>query len=191
MQVLGRELTPVETARFSKYLELLVKWQRVHRLIGSDDRGWIVSHLLLDSLLFLVALEGPVGALLDLGAGGGLPGIPLRIVSPEMHLTMIEARQRRASFLSTAVREIGLESARVIGKRAEDAVEELGASFDAVVMRCAGAPGDLIPLARRFLRKGGRVVASGSPEAEPGGDFRVVRVRGVVGESRTFLVAEG
>lgn len=165
--ILGRPLTPSEVSGFLKYLDILVKWQRVQRLVGSSEPRWIVDNLLLDSLLFLQVLPAPLGRLMDLGAGAGLPGIPLGIVLPGTAVTLVESKQKRASFLSAAVRDLGLETARVINSRAEDLPSELDGSFDAVVLRCAGPLADLMPVARRFLVPGGTVVASGPPKPQP------------------------
>ena len=162
-KVLGRTLTDAEVALFNKYLELLLKWQKTVRLIGRVGPGWVVENLLLDSLLFLRALPDSYGSLLDLGAGAGLPGIPLRIVRPDIRLVLVEARQRRASFLSTAVRELGFSGVEVVNARAEDVVGQFSKRFEAVVMRCAGKTEALIPLATRFVQDGGSVVVSGPP----------------------------
>jgi 16S rRNA (guanine527-N7)-methyltransferase len=165
--ILGRALTSAEVVKFLKYLDLLVKWQKVQRLVGSSEPGWIVDNLLLDSLLFLHVLPAPLGRLMDLGAGAGLPGIPLGIVLSATAVTLVEAKQKRASFLSAAVRDLGLGTARVINARAEDLPPELDGSFDAVVLRCAGPLADLMPVARRFMAPGGTVVAAGPPKPEP------------------------
>ncbi|HEU5304325.1 MAG TPA: 16S rRNA (guanine(527)-N(7))-methyltransferase RsmG [Gemmatimonadales bacterium] len=165
--ILGRPLSGTEAGQFNNYLELLRKWGSVTRLIGSTEPHWIVENLLLDSLLFLRLLSPAVRSLLDFGAGAGLPGIPIRIVRPEIELTLLEGRRRRASFLSTAVRELGLRGARVINARAEDALPELRGSFDAVVMRCAGDLDKTLPIASAFVTPGGIVLASGPPDARP------------------------
>jgi 16S rRNA (guanine527-N7)-methyltransferase len=132
-------------------------------LIGSTDPGWIIESLLLDSLLYLRLLSPGTRSMLDFGAGAGLPGIPIKIVRPEIELTLIEARRRRASFLATAVRELALSGAHVIDVRAEDAPGELRGSFDTAVMRCAGDLERTLPLARSFVVQGGTVIASGPP----------------------------
>lgn len=190
-EILGRALTDDEHARFAKYQDLLVKWQVVHRLVGSTDAEWVVSHLFLDSLLFLKVLPAGTREVLDLGTGAGFPGLPLRIVSPEMLLTLIEARGRRVSFLSTVVRELGLGGVQVIGARAEQVSRDLAGRFDAVVMRCAGPPGAMLSLGRRFARMGGIVVATASSEARPSAVGRRVSVAGAGRASgRTFVVLD-
>jgi 16S rRNA (guanine527-N7)-methyltransferase len=171
-QILGRPITEVEERRFRQYVELLVKWQKSHRLIGSSERSWIVENIILDSMLFLRVLvdEGVQigGSLLDLGAGAGIPGLPIKIVTDEVEVTLLEARSRRAAFLSAVVREIGLTGTAVVNARAEDVLDELGGMFSTVVMRCAGRLGLVLPLAVEFLRPGGLVVASGRSGAAVG-----------------------
>ncbi|MGH7389835.1 MAG: 16S rRNA (guanine(527)-N(7))-methyltransferase RsmG [Candidatus Rokuibacteriota bacterium] len=182
-------MSGVERERFEKYLKLLIDWSKTYRLVGSTEPRWIIERLLLDSLLFLRAVPDLGGALLDLGSGAGLPGLPLRIVLPGLELTMVEARRRRASFLSTVVRELGLERTTVVSERAESAVKRLAHSFDFVVMRCAGSPDDLMPLASSFVRSGGAVVASGPPRPRPLRYGEWVAVEGVrPGEIRRFAV---
>jgi 16S rRNA (guanine527-N7)-methyltransferase len=162
--ILGRPLSELEVGLFSKYIKLLVKWGSVSRIIGSVEPDWIVEGLLLDSLLFLRVLPHDVQSILDFGAGAGLPGIPIKIVRSEIELTLLEGCRRLASFLSTAVRELGLRGARVLDTRAEDALTELRGSFDAAVIRCAGGLDRALPLASEFVTAGGIVVASGPPD---------------------------
>src|SRR2546425_13324625 len=92
--ILTRPLEPSELAWFSNYLNLLVKWQKVHRIVGSADPMWIVEHLFLDSLLFLTLLPPPLRTLLDLGSAAGLPGLPTKIVNREPENTLVESRGR-------------------------------------------------------------------------------------------------
>jgi 16S rRNA (guanine527-N7)-methyltransferase len=164
---LGRPLTDRETDDMIKYLNLLIKWHRSQRLVSSAEPAWIVDNVLLDSLLFTRALPAGVSDLCDVGSGAGIPGIPLKIVLPALNVTLIEARQRRASFLAAVVRELALSRCRIISSRLEQVADELAGTFDAVVMRCAGSLADLLPPVTRLLRPGGFVVASGPPRASP------------------------
>ena len=161
--ILGRPLSDSELQSFSKYLDLLQKWQRSQRLVGSGDAGWIVTHVLLDSLLFLRVLPSEVASIADVGSGAGIPGIPIKIVRPDLRLALIESRARRTSFLSAAIRELGLSGTEVVTARVEDYALERPRSFDAVVMRCAGEFGDLARAAEGLVTHGGAVIASGPP----------------------------
>jgi 16S rRNA (guanine527-N7)-methyltransferase len=165
--ILGRALTARELDLFSRYLGLLVKWQRSHRLIGSTDEMWIVEHLFLDSLLFLRLLPSTVRSLVDLGSGAGLPGVPIKIVRSDVEVTLVESRRRRASFLSAVVRELALGQTHVLADRIESRMPELEGRVDAVVMRCAGSVDELMPTAARLLAPQGVVIASGPPVPRP------------------------
>ena len=102
----------------------------------------IVRGLFLDSLLFLSALPAPRPLkVVDIGAGSGIPGLPIRLADPAITLTLIEAKRKRVSFLLTACRELGLSDVQVLEGRAERLVDEnpgVAGSFDAVVARAVG-----------------------------------------------------
>jgi 16S rRNA (guanine527-N7)-methyltransferase len=187
--VLGRALDAHELGLFQKYLLLLQKWQRIHRLVGSSDPGWIVEHLFLDSLLFLRVLPREVASIADLGSGAGFPGVPIKIVRPGLSVTLIESRQRRASFLATVIRELGLTNASVLADRAEDVRDRISGSVDAVLARCAGDVTDVLPIAASLVTAGGVVIVSGSPSG-PNLDrgTRVEVVGSTPGSTRSFVV---
>jgi 16S rRNA (guanine527-N7)-methyltransferase len=139
----------------------------------------IVRGLFLDSLLFLRVLPPRPLKVVDIGAGSGIPGLPIRLADPAISLTLIEAKRKRVSFLLTTCRELGLSDVRVLEGRAERIVAEgpeIAESFDAVVARAVGAEQDLLPLALRYLRPGGVVVLGGSPRTGGSGQMQAVRV---------------
>ena len=187
--VLGRPLTGGERDDFAKYLGLLVKWQRAHRLVGSADPMWIVEHLFLDSLLFLKLLPSTVRALADLGSGAGLPGLPIKIVRRDVEVTLIESRRRRAMFLTSVIRAIELGGASVVEDRVESHSHDLRGRFDAVVMRCAGNTEVMIPRAVTLLSGHGIVIASGPPKPTAISMGEWVTVSGIRrGTTRRFAV---
>jgi 16S rRNA (guanine527-N7)-methyltransferase len=184
--ILGRPLGSDEAAAFRKYLEILIKWQRIHRLVGSSSPEWIVDNLFLDSLLFLRVLPPSAASIVDVGSGAGFPGIPIKIVRPGLEVTLLEARERRGSFLSAAIRECGLQGIRVSIGRAEAAPSSMLSSFDAAVARCAGDPAMIGPLASRLVRSGGSVILSGPPDGAVGVWVEVEGIR--PGSIRRFAV---
>ena len=187
--ILGRPLGASELESFGKYLSLLQKWQRVQRLVGSSDPEWIVENLFLDSLLFLRVIPRDLVALADVGSGAGFPGLPLKIVRPDLDITLIESRQRRASFLAATMRELGLAGVRVVSTRVEAVPDALLGAFGAVVMRCAGDVKMLLPSVSKLVSPGGMVVCSGPPARTPleGGEW--VEVQGFrPGRTRLFAV---
>ena len=164
---LRRPLTASEGTSLVNYLNILIKWQLTQRLVGSVKPEWLVENVVLHSFAFLEAIPAGARNVADLGSGGGIPGIPIAIARPDISMTLIEARQRRVSFLATVTRELRLERASVVGSRAESlGVEHVG-RFDVVLMRCAGEIGSMLPAATRLTKKGGFVVASAGPSAAP------------------------
>ena len=189
--ILGRKPEKIVLDTLRKYLEILLKWQSTARLVGSSDPAWIVENIVLDSLLFAKVLPIDVGRVLDLGSGAGVPGIPLAIALPDLEMTLVESRHRRASFLAQAVRELALSRTRVVRERltAASTPSRLVGAFDAVVMRCAGDVSAVVPLALALIKRGGVVVASGPPKVHTISSGHWVTVPGVrPGTTRRFVV---
>jgi 16S rRNA (guanine527-N7)-methyltransferase len=157
-------------------------------MLGSSEPAWIVENVILDSFLFLRAFPPDVRVVADLGSGAGVPGIPVAIVRPDLEVTLIESRRRRASFLSTAVRELPLPNVRVVVGRAEDA-PQLEGVFDVVLARCAGRVEEITASGTKLLRRGGALIIAGPPSQRelPGASW--VEVPGVRPRSiRRFTV---
>lgn len=115
-------LSERQQQRLLTFLALLNKWNRAYNLTAVRDEGEMVSRQLLDSLSILpwVTTED----LLDVGAGGGLPGIPLAIVLPEQRFTLLDSNGKKTRFLHQCVLELGLKNVDVIHGRAEDCKPE-------------------------------------------------------------------
>jgi 16S rRNA (guanine527-N7)-methyltransferase len=106
---------------FDQYIQLLLAHNRRANLIGPLDEAAIRRDLIADSLLPGEVLA-PEGALLDLGSGAGLPGIPLAIRFRDTPVHLVEPRQKRHTFLRIAVRRLGLDNVTIHGCRVEDLV---------------------------------------------------------------------
>jgi 16S rRNA (guanine527-N7)-methyltransferase len=120
-----------------------------------------------------ILLEGlpSSGRVLDLGSGGGLPGLVLAVARPELELILLEARQRPCRFLREAVADLRLTGVEVVESRAEEAARRpaLRETFDVVVSRSFGPPAVTAECAVGFLRPAGRLVVSEPPADEEGG----------------------
>ena len=115
--------------------------------------------------------------------------MPLKIVLSEAGVTLLEARAKRISFLSAVVRELGLRGCEVLHARLEHVSMERLGYYDAVVMRCAGDPAELQTAARRLLRPGGLMIASGPPRRREKLPGQWREISGPLGP-RTFWTAQ-
>ena len=104
---LGIDLPEEAQHQLLAFRDLLLKWNKTYNLTALRDPAQAISHHLLDSLAILPQV-GP-GALLDVGSGGGLPGIPLAIARPELSVSMVDTVQKKATFLQQAAIELGLK----------------------------------------------------------------------------------
>lgn len=149
---LGPALPADGEAKLLAYLALLDKWNRVYNLTAVRDPERMVSHHLLDSLAVVPFFE--CGSVLDVGSGGGLPGIPLAIVRPELRVTLIDSVAKKTAFLLQAKAELGLNNLNVISGRVE--AFRPGAGFDVVVSRAFSDLREFVTLTRHLLGPGGR-----------------------------------
>ncbi len=152
---LGLALPDGAEAKLLAYLALLDKWNRVYNLTAVRDAERMVSHHLLDSLAAVPYFHGE--AVLDVGSGGGLPGIPLAIARPEVRVTLIDSIAKKTAFLLQAKAELGLKNLQVITGRVEDFRPEAG--FDVVTSRAFSDLREFITLTRHLLNPGGRWLA--------------------------------
>jgi 16S rRNA (guanine527-N7)-methyltransferase len=155
--------------QFSRYLDLLLLWNRAQNLTGFESPAEIVRGLFEDSLLFLPLLPDRPLRVVDIGAGAGIPGMPLRIIDEGIEVTLIESKRKRVSFLKTLRRELGLEKSVVIEEgRAEVLVSELvrrDGEFDVAVARAVGDLKQVLPTALQYLKPRGVFIISAPPPA--------------------------
>ena len=161
----GLTLAESVQRRLLGYLALLEKWNRVCSLVSPVGvERWLRCHLL-DSLSVLGLL--PSGSLVDVGSGGGLPGLPLAIALPDKPVTLVESRQRQAAFLRQVVLELALSNVTVVHQRSE----RHRGQFDAVICRALGGLGDFVRVAGHLCAPGGCLLAMKArlPERETRG----------------------
>ena len=165
---IGIRLGPAELDRFATYHRDILLWNRRINLVSERSALEIVIRHFLDSLTPAPFLDRPDGALIDLGSGGGFPGIPLRIALPGLQLSLVEASRKKSSFLSHAVRTLRLDGVQVIRKRVEEltAWENLAGRFDTLISRAAFKLPDLIRTASFFLKPGGQLIAMKGPDPQ-------------------------
>ncbi len=152
---LGLTLPDGAEAKLLAYLALLDKWNRVYNLTAVRDAERMVSHHLLDSLAAVPYFTGR--AVLDVGSGGGLPGIPLAIARPEIQVTLIDSVAKKTAFLLQAKAELGLANLHVVTGRVEDFRPEAG--VDAITSRAFSDLKEFVTLTRHLLKPSGRWLA--------------------------------
>jgi 16S rRNA (guanine527-N7)-methyltransferase len=181
---IGIRLGPAELDCFATYHREILLWNRRINLVSERSAREIVIRHFLDSLTPAPYLDRPEGALIDLGSGGGFPGIPLRIALPGLHLSLIEASRKKSSFLSHVVRALRLDGVDVIRERVEGltAGEALAGRFDTLISRAAFKLPDLIRTASFFLKPGGQLIAmkGSDPQDEMEETERISEAAGMV-----------
>ena len=131
------ELQDDQVHQFRLYIDLLEQWNQRTNLISKNDLANIVSRHLSESLLFArLSAVAAANSLIDLGSGGGFPGIPIKIVHPELDVILIDSKRMKCLFLREVIDVLGLKKIAVICDRVESACSHLPAkSVDVVVAR--------------------------------------------------------
>lgn len=151
LEGLGLELSPEATRKLLAYVELLAKWNRTYNLTAIREPERMVSHHLIDSLSVLPHLEQ--GSLVDVGAGGGLPGIPIAIAQPHRAVSLNDSNQKKAAFMQQATIELGLSNVQVHPGRAE--AWHPAPRFDGAISRAFAELGDFVAACRQLVKPGG------------------------------------
>ena len=157
---LGLHLTPRQIEGFRCYYRELSSWNRRMNLTAIVDYEEVQLLHFVDSLTAALVMPEAVkvgGRVLDIGSGGGFPGLPLKLVFPGMALALLDSVAKKTSFLAHLVETLGLEDVEVYTGRAENLAHDpdLRESFDAVLSRGVSQMRVLMELALPFCRDGG------------------------------------
>jgi 16S rRNA (guanine527-N7)-methyltransferase len=159
---LGLALTDGQIEALLDFSRLLLRWNQVHNLTAIRTGEDFLTHHLLDSLALVAPLNAALARrglrsargsarVLDVGAGGGLPGIPLAIACPHLQVTLIDAVQKKAAFLTQVALELRLSNVSVHHGR----VEQYRGQFDVITSRAFAALADFVTWTRHLLGPGG------------------------------------
>ena len=152
---LGIALSADQGARLRRHLALLAKWNRRLNLTsvkGMDDM--VVRHLL-DSLAIARFVRGQ--SLLDIGSGGGFPGMPLAVINPQLEVTLLDSRGKRIEFLRYACAALDLGGVSVVRGRVED--YRPAEKFDTLAVRAFASLGETLKATAALHRPGVRLLA--------------------------------
>lgn len=155
---LGLALPAGAQDRLRRYIDLLAKWNRTYNLTAIREPERMVTHHVLDALAVLAHLP-PRDTLrvLDVGSGGGVPGIPLAIARPQWRITLLDANGKKTTFLTQAAIELGLANVDVATARVE--AYAAPAPFDLVISRAFADLADFALASSRHLAAGGVLAA--------------------------------
>jgi 16S rRNA (guanine527-N7)-methyltransferase len=169
-------VSPAHVQALEEYVRLLARWNEkinLTALLVTDPDDQAIDRLLVEPISAARYLPDESRALMDVGSGSGSPAIPLSIVRPELSVTMVESKTRKAVFLTEVVRHLGLDRVRVETARFEQllARPEMHEAFDVVTVRAVRVETRTLLTLQAFVRPGGQMAwfrsGRGSPENVP------------------------
>jgi 16S rRNA (guanine527-N7)-methyltransferase len=175
---LGLEPSPELVKGLEAHADELLKWNQKVNLTAVTEPAEVAEKHFVDSLVVLPELVGAT-SLLDLGTGGGFPGLPVALARPDLRVTMVDAVQKKVAFLKQAIVRLGLAkrvTAVHVHAAGQPDTEHLP-QVDAVVARAFTEPDGLLKLAALYLAPGGRVVAM-LGRSDPAGLEKVAMANG-------------
>ncbi|AYF94075.1 MULTISPECIES: 16S rRNA (guanine(527)-N(7))-methyltransferase RsmG [Streptococcus] len=168
---LGFPLTDRQKEQYERYFELLVEWNEKINLTAITDKDEVYLKHFYDSIAPILQglIENQPIRLLDIGAGAGFPSLPMKILFPELDVTIIDSLNKRINFLHLLAEELGLSGVHFYHGRAEDFAQDKAfrAQFDLVTARAVARMQVLSELTIPYLKVGGRLLAlkaSNAPE---------------------------
>ena len=168
---LGFPLTDRQKGQYERYFELLVEWNEKINLTAITEKDEVYLKHFYDSIAPILQglIENQPIRLLDIGAGAGFPSLPMKILFPELDVTIIDSLNKRINFLHLLAEELGLSGVHFYHGRAEDFAQDKAfrAQFDIVTARAVARMQVLSELTIPYLKVGGRLLAlkaSNAPE---------------------------
>jgi 16S rRNA (guanine527-N7)-methyltransferase len=145
---------PAQMAALAQYLALLQRWNAIHNLTAIREPAAMLTQHLADCLAVIAPLRRHLtqGRLLDVGSGGGLPGIVIAVMQPAVEVVCVDAVGKKAAFVRQAAGVLGLRNLRAVHARVEGLRE---APFDVITSRAFASLADFVTLTRRHLGPAG------------------------------------
>ncbi len=151
IEAMNIDLNATQQLLLLEYVSLLKKWNSTYNLTALRDETKMISHHILDSLTLLPYVSA-ARTLMDVGSGGGMPGIPTAICRPDLDITLLDANTKKTTFLQQAVIELGLKNVSVTSARVEAIHDK---KVDVVTSRAFAELHDFIALTKHLLNENG------------------------------------
>lgn len=152
---LGVELDEHAQHALMSYLALLKRWNKVYNLTAIKGDANMLTRHLLDSLSVVTALQG--NRVIDIGTGAGLPGIPVAITNPHMHVTLLDSNAKRCRFLRQVQAQLKLNNVSIVQMRVEE--YQPAEKFDNLLSRAFSSLQSFISSSAHLLAEGGQAIA--------------------------------
>ena len=192
----GLEASDKKLQNLKKYREILVEWNKVMNLTAITEAHEVMIKHFLDSSLLAEYVELPNGAkVLDIGTGAGFPGLPLKIVRPDLKVTLADSLNKRIKFLQNVIDELSLDGIEAIHTRAEDAARnaKMRDQYDYVVSRAVANLSTLSEYCLPFVKEGGYFIpykSSDCKEEINNASHAFVELKGKLEDVITFDLPE-
>ncbi len=186
--------------QIQEFCSILDKWNEKINLISEKNQHSILERHIFDSLQYLRWLDSSQ-KVLDIGSGAGFPGIPVKIICPNLNLTLLESQRKRCNFLREVVRALKLKGLEVVEGRSDDfsLQKSFSEQFDRVLFRGFSSFSACLATGLPFLKEGGRIILKKNPEEMSDFDpeslpnARIIEskeVQGLRGKSSLMVVIE-
>ena len=160
-------LTEQQYELLSRYANMLIDESKVQNITAVKTESEIWKRHFLDSAYLLNTLT-ETGSIIDIGTGGGVPGIPLAILSPHLQITLLDSELRKIEFCRSVIRTLKLDIRTAAGRAEEIArMPEFEGKYDIVVSRAMAAGSMLTEISVRYLKVGGRLIAMKGKQYNP------------------------
>lgn len=174
---LGVELDESAQHALLSYLALLKRWNKVYNLTAIKGDANMLTRHLLDSLSVVTALQGD--RVIDIGTGAGLPGVPIAIANPNLHVTLLDSNAKRCRFLRQVQAQLKLNNVSVVQMRVEE--YQPAEKFDNLLSRAFSSLHSFISSSAHLLTEGGQIIAMkgvwpGDEKGQLAGGFEIDKV---------------
>lgn len=192
----GVELTDEMCERFDIYAATLIEWNEKMNLTAITDPSGIVTRHFADSLTFFtVAQPQKSASLIDVGSGAGFPGLALKIVRPDLDITLLDGTMKRITFLNEAASRMGLAVNAVHARAEEAAVKpQMREKYDFAAARAVAAMNVLAEYCLGFVKPGGLFIAMKGPSAKgecADAEAAIAKMGGKTGEIKQLFLSDG